>query len=267
METRLGSGFTAAGVVSGIKKRGQKDLGLIYSQVPANVAGMFTKNRVQAAPVRLDKERITSGTCQAVIVNSGNANCCTGEKGMRDARAMAGFAASELGIKENLVLVASTGVIGEPLPIEKIEASVSSLVSALKPEGISDFARAIMTTDTVPKIVTRQGDIEGNPYFVTGVAKGAGMIRPDMATMLCFVCSDVAAGPDLLKDSLYAATRRFFLGLQRRSAAGLMPFLQISRSKLEGWKARILQIMHVQSVQASQPSSLLAFGPMRIPPL
>ncbi len=210
METKLCSGFTAAGVASGLKKRGQKDLGLIFSQVPASVAGVFTRNRVQAAPVRLDKERITSGTCQAVIVNSGNANCCTGEKGVRDARAMAGFAASELGINEDMVLVASTGVIGEPLPIEKIEASVPALVRALKPEGISDFARAIMTTDTVPKKVTRQGKIEGKPFTVTGVAKGSGMIRPDMATMLCFVCSDIEADPALLKDSLYAATQRSF---------------------------------------------------------
>jgi glutamate N-acetyltransferase/amino-acid N-acetyltransferase len=210
MEAILCSGFMAAGVASGLKKRGQKDLGLIFSQVPAKVAGVFTRNRVQAAPVRLDKERIASGTCQAIIANSGNANCCTGEKGVRDARAMAGFAASELGINEDLVLVASTGVIGEPLPLEKIESSVPGLVRALEPEGISEFARAILTTDTVPKTISRQGNLEGKPFTVFGVAKGAGMIRPDMATMLCFVCTDIDADPDLLRDSLYIATQRSF---------------------------------------------------------
>ncbi len=210
MDAILCSGFMAAGVASGLKKRGQKDLGLIFSQVPAKVAGVFTRNRVQAAPVRLDKERIASGTCQAIIANSGNANCCTGEKGVRDARAMAGFAASELGINEDLVLVASTGVIGEPLPLEKIESSVPGLVRALEPEGISEFARAILTTDTVPKTISRQGNLEGKPFTVFGVAKGAGMIRPDMATMLCFVCTDIDADPDLLRDSLYIATQRSF---------------------------------------------------------
>jgi glutamate N-acetyltransferase/amino-acid N-acetyltransferase len=203
-------GFKAAGIASGLKKNDQKDLGLIYSEVPANVAGVFTKNRVKAAPVLLDMELVKSGRCQAVIVNSGNANCCTGEQGLRDAKTMAHLAASELGISNELVFVASTGVIGEPLPIEKIKTAVPDLVKSLQPEGISDLARSIMTTDSVPKTALAQGVVEGKTFTVTGVAKGAGMIRPDMATMLCFVCTDIEASPDILKETLVKAADRSF---------------------------------------------------------
>ena len=203
-------GFKASGVASGLKKKGQKDLGLIYSEVPATVAGLFTKNRVKAAPVLLDMELIKSGVCQAVIVNSGNANCCTGEQGMRDAKTMTRLAASELGISNDLVFVASTGVIGAPLPIEKIKTAVPDLVQSLQPEGIADLARSIMTTDTVPKMVSSQAVVEGKTFTVTGVAKGAGMIRPDMATMLCFVCTDVGVSPDVLKETLVKAADRSF---------------------------------------------------------
>ena len=203
-------GFKAAGVAAGLKKNGEKDLGLIFSEVPANAAGVFTKNMVQAAPVLLDKERIKSGACRAIIVNSGNANCCTGDQGMVDANAMTNFVASGLKISEAHVLVASTGVIGESLDIEKIKAAVPDLIKALSKEGIHDLAESIMTTDTFSKIVARQGSINGKPYTITGIAKGSGMIRPDMATMLCFVCSDVDAGPDLLKDILFNSTERSF---------------------------------------------------------
>jgi len=203
-------GFKAAGVASGLKKNGGKDLGLIYSEVPATVTGVFTKNLVQAAPVLLDRERIKLCKCQAVIVNSGNANCCTGDQGMRDAVSMAGYAASSLGIPEDLVLVASTGVVGQPLDAGKIEAAIPDLVKALVPEGLDDLAEAIMTTDTVPKVVTRRGVMEGVPYTVTGVAKGSGMIRPDMATMLCFVVSDIKISHDLLTEALLAATDKSF---------------------------------------------------------
>ena len=210
MEKLLVKGFRAAGIAAGLKKKGKKDLGLLFSQVPANVAGVFTRNRVKASPVLLDMERIKSGVSQAVIVNSGNANCCTGDQGIQDARTMARLAASELGISEDLVLVASTGVIGEPLPINKIEIAVPDLVGSLKPEGISDLARAIMTTDTVPKKVSREGQLEGKTFTVTGVAKGAGMTRPDMATMLCFVCTDVEAESEVLKETLAKAADRSF---------------------------------------------------------
>jgi glutamate N-acetyltransferase/amino-acid N-acetyltransferase len=210
MEIIMCPGFKAAGIAAGLKKKNKKDLGLIFSKVSANVAGVFTRNRVKAAPVILDRERIKSGVCQAIIVNSGNANCCTGEQGIRDAETMASLSASELGISEDLVLVASTGVIGEPLPIERIKTAIPDLVGALQPGGISDLAESIMTTDTVPKIVSSQGVVEGKSFIVTGVAKGAGMIRPDLATMLCFVCTNANASPDVLKEVLISAIDRTF---------------------------------------------------------
>ena len=203
-------GFEAAGIAAGLKKKNKKDLGLIFSKVPANVAGVFTRNRVKAAPVILDRERIKSGVCQAIIVNSGNANCCTGEQGIRDAETMASLSASELGISKDLVLVASTGVIGEPLPMKKIESAVPALVRSLQPEGIPDLAKSIMTTDTVHKMVSEKGVVEGKAFIVTGVAKGAGMIRPDLATMLCFVFTDVNAASDVLKEALVPAIDQSF---------------------------------------------------------
>ncbi len=201
-------GFKAAGVACGLKKNGLKDLGLIYSELPAAVAGLFTRNRVQAAPVLIDRQRVAGGVCRAVIVNSGNANCCTGEQGLQAALRMAQIAADGLGVAEEEVLVASTGVIGEPLPLEKIESAAAGLIAALQAESMPDFAEAIMTTDTVPKIVTRQGKLAGKTFTVTAVAKGAGMIRPDMATMLCFVMTDVQASAALLKEMLTAAVNR-----------------------------------------------------------
>ncbi|MBW1759550.1 MAG: bifunctional ornithine acetyltransferase/N-acetylglutamate synthase, partial [Deltaproteobacteria bacterium] len=157
MKNIMCQGFKAAGVASGLKKKQKKDLGIIYSDVQANVAGVFTKNKILAAPVILDRERIKSGVCRAVIANSGNANCCTGQQGMKDAEAMTKFAASALEITEDLVLVASTGVIGQPLAVEKIEKAVPRLVESMTSEGFSDFAEAIMTTYTVPKMISMQG--------------------------------------------------------------------------------------------------------------
>jgi len=201
-------GFQTAGVASGLKKNGKKDLGLIYSEVPLTVAAMFTRNLVKAAPVLLDQQRTANGSCRAVIVNSGNANCCTGEQGMSGAIRMGQLVARELKIDEDDVLVASTGVIGEPLPINKIETAAPGLIKALAPDGISDFAEAIMTTDTVPKVVARTGELAGKPFNVTGAIKGAGMIRPDMATMLCFVMTDIIARPDTLQEMLKKAVDR-----------------------------------------------------------
>ena len=207
-EDTMCQGFKFAGVVSGLKKKEQKDLGLIYSEKPAKVAGVFTRNQVKAAPVLLDMQRITSGTCQAVIVNSGNANCCTGAKGMQDAISVARWTAEKLGVAEEEVLVASTGVIGEPLAVEKIRTALPDLVNALDADGLSAFAEAIMTTDTVPKVVAQRGQLGGASFTLTGVAKGSGMIRPNMATMLCFIMTDVAAEPEILKEMLVTATDR-----------------------------------------------------------
>ena len=201
-------GFRTAGVACGLKKNKRKDLGLIYCEVPANVAGVFTRNLVQAAPVKLDRQRITAGVCRALIVNSGNANCCTGDQGMQAALRMAKSAARGLNLSEDQVLVASTGVIGETLPVEKIEIAVPGLVEAMHQEGITDLAEAIMTTDKVPKVISRRGRIDGKTFTVSGVAKGAGMIRPDMATMLCFVMTDIQASPGMLQQMLVASVNR-----------------------------------------------------------
>ncbi|MEW6077630.1 MAG: bifunctional glutamate N-acetyltransferase/amino-acid acetyltransferase ArgJ [Thermodesulfobacteriota bacterium] len=192
-------GFQWSGVSAGIKPGGDKDLGMILSNMPARAAAVFTKNRVKAAPVQLDLERIVSGICQAVIVNSGNANCCTGEQGMGDARLMTRLVAEELGIDEEWVLVASTGVIGVPMPMDKVTAAVPKAVEALSPDGFIDFATSILTTDQFPKTVTQVFQMDdGSEFSITAAAKGAGMIHPDMATMLCFVCTDIQAAPEAL---------------------------------------------------------------------
>ncbi len=203
-------GFRAGGTAAGIKRNGRKDLGLVVCETPASAAGLFTRNRVQAAPVLIDRERIAKGICRAVIVNSGNANCCTGTEGYQNGLRMARAAEAGLGLAEGHVLVASTGVIGEPLPIDRIEQAVPELLSRLTPEGIADFAEAIMTTDRVPKVISRQGRIDGQMFTVTGVAKGAGMIRPDVATMLCFIMTDIQAAPAVLREFLSVGAERSF---------------------------------------------------------
>ena len=203
-------GFKASGICAGIKKKNAMDLGLIVSDVPATVAGVFTTNKIKAAPVVLDMERIKSGTCRAVIVNSGNANCCTGDQGMKDAIRMAKAAADKLGVPEEMVLVSSTGVIGQYLPVEKVEAAIPTLFEALSTDGLMDFAEAIMTTDTRPKMLARTVSIGENSFIINCVAKGAGMIRPDMATMLSYVCTDVAADAQTLKKLLMDAVNLSF---------------------------------------------------------
>ncbi|MDY6823853.1 MAG: bifunctional glutamate N-acetyltransferase/amino-acid acetyltransferase ArgJ [Thermodesulfobacteriota bacterium] len=211
MGTTTCRGYKWSGVCAGIKKDHKKDLGLICSDVPAAAAAVFTRNRVKAAPVMLDAERIRSGVCQAVIVNSGNANCCTGEQGMHDAVAMAAKAAQALGINEDLVLVASTGVIGAPLPMGAIASGMADSVDKLDEGGVFDFAESIITSDKFPKIITTAVEMEnGETFSICAVAKGAGMIRPDMATMLCFVCTDAVAAVDFLSESLAAAVNQSF---------------------------------------------------------
>lgn len=202
------TGFQASGVVAGIKKKSNKDLGLIVSQAPASIAAMFTRNRVKAAPVLLSQERAASGLVRAIIANAGNANCCNGDQGMADARQMTQAVAQGLGVAAEQVLVASTGVIGAPLPIEKVDAAVPTLISELRPEGFADFAQAIMTTDTIPKLLHRQATLDGTPFTILAAAKGAGMIRPDMATMLCFICTDADVPGELLQQMLGHAVDR-----------------------------------------------------------
>lgn len=210
MENYKCPGFKAAGCAAGIKKNNEMDLGILFSEIPATVAGVFTQNKVPAAPVLFDMEQIKSTTCQAIIVNSGNANCCTGKQGLKDADSMANLAAAGLNISKQMVMVASTGVIGKPLPIEKIEAAIPALLNSMRSDGIVDLAGAIMTTDTVPKIVVRKGTLEGKTYTVTGVAKGAGMICPNMATMLCFIGTDIIISPERLQKAIATAVDQSF---------------------------------------------------------
>ena len=204
------NGMQAAGIAAGLKKNGHPDLGLIYSETTASAAAVFTRNVVQAAPVMLDRQRIPSGRCRAIVVNSGNANCCNGENGMRDAVATCAAVARALDIPEDQVLVASTGVIGQPLPIDRVTEAVPTLVADLADDGFERLAAAIMTTDTEPKCIRRQGRLDDRTFNVVAVAKGAGMIRPDMATMLCFACTDAAIDAALLDTMLRQAVDQSF---------------------------------------------------------
>ncbi len=192
-------GFTSAAVKASIRDKDRLDLGLIYSEVPAVAAGVFTTNRVKAAPVLLDMERLLQGRAQAILVNSGNANACNGGQGMKVAAAAGALAAKQLGIAEEMVQLASTGVIGLPLDIKCFERAMPELVKGLANDGFDDVARAIMTTDTVPKMSFRRLEIDGTEVSILGIAKGSGMIMPDMATMLCFVLTDAQiVFPELL---------------------------------------------------------------------
>jgi len=197
------------GVAPSGKRPARNDVALIVSDRPASAAAVFTTNKVKAAPVRLAMKKIRSGQARAIVVNSGNANACTGARGMEDARVTADFAAGALGINAGEVLVASTGVIGEPLPMDRLVRGV--LDAALVLDGsVEDVARAIMTTDTVPKVSARTLIIGGKRVTLTGIAKGSGMIAPNMATMLCFLVTDAAVEPKALDTMLRRAVGRSF---------------------------------------------------------
>ncbi len=204
------SGFLFSGISAGIKKDGKRDLGLIYSEVPAQVAGLFTTNAVKAASVQLNRKRIRGGLCQAVVVNSGNANACTGIQGLRDAGRISSMVAKGLGVKEKLVFTASTGVIGVSLPMGNIERRVHPLIEALSPEGWVNTAEAIMTTDTFPKVEVATCRIKGRRVKLCGMVKGAGMIRPDLATMLSFLVTDANFEAPLLQRMLRKAVEESF---------------------------------------------------------
>lgn len=199
------SGFEAAGVEADIKYRNRKDMSLIYSRVPCRAAGVFTGNVVKAAPVLWDREVVAHSPCaQAVVVNAGIANACTGKQGYECCRQTAKKAAQELGIPEDAVLVASTGVIGWQLPLDKIEAGVEKLVRAKADtrEAGQDAVEAMMTTDTVPKQAAVRIEIGGKTVTVGGMCKGSGMIHPNMCTMLGFITTDLAISKELLQEAL-----------------------------------------------------------------
>ncbi|MDY3915303.1 MAG: bifunctional ornithine acetyltransferase/N-acetylglutamate synthase, partial [Selenomonadaceae bacterium] len=185
-------GFTAAGVKAGIKKSGNPDLAVIYTKTEAVVAGTFTQNQVAAAPVYASKKVVASGTAHAVVSNSGCANACTGAQGDADAKKTQEVAAAALGCDPLDVIVGSTGVIGVPLPMENVEAGVKQAVSELDPNGSEAAANAIITTDTHTKSCSTAITIGGKEVRFGAIAKGSGMIRPNMATMLCYITTDLA---------------------------------------------------------------------------
>jgi glutamate N-acetyltransferase/amino-acid N-acetyltransferase len=203
-------GFLAGAVAAGIRYQGRPDLALIVSEVPAAAAGVFTTNKVQAAPVLVSKAHLNRATVRAIIVNSGIANACTGEPGLEQARAMAHRTARLVKCDPEEVLVASTGVIGRPLPMDVVTTHLPGLVSSLSRDGWPDVARAIMTTDTVPKVHAVKGRLADHPFTLLGVAKGAGMIYPEMATLLAFVATDVAITPAALQVMVREETERSF---------------------------------------------------------
>jgi glutamate N-acetyltransferase/amino-acid N-acetyltransferase len=204
-------GFKAAAVKSGIRGKDRLDLGLIVSEGPAAAAGVFTTSRVKAAPVVLDMERLDKGgRAQAILVNSGIANACTGENGRRQALLASRLAAEALGIEEDLVQVASTGVIGEQIDMDCFRKGIPLLVEKLAESGLPEVARAIMTTDTVPKTAVRVVELGGRQVTIAGLAKGSGMIMPNMATMLSFVLTDAKIEPALLSRLLAKAVGKSF---------------------------------------------------------
>jgi len=180
-------------------------MALIVSDVPAVSAAVFTTNQVKAAPVKWDLKVVEHDKAQAIVMNSGNANACTGAQGMADAEAMAALAAGKLGVQALNVFVCSTGTIGKPLPMDKIAGGIELLFDDVSPNGGMDAAEAMMTTDLVSKTVSIEIDLDGKPVRITGLAKGSGMIEPNMATMLAFILTDAAVEKHTLQCALRAA--------------------------------------------------------------
>ena len=203
-------GFKASAVSAGLKKDGGLDMALIYCDGEAVGAGVFTTNKVKAAPVLLSQEHVRDGKVRAIVANSGNANACTGPQGLSDARDTAAKVAREMGIGMEEVLVCSTGVIGLPLDMSKVSRAIPKLVNGLSETRLADVSRAIMTTDTFPKLSMREGRVGGKPFKVAGIAKGAGMIMPNMATMLCFMLTDIQIDAQTLSRSLSGVVDRTF---------------------------------------------------------
>lgn len=203
-------GFKAAGVKAGLKKSGNSDLALIISENKATAAGTFTQNKVAAAPVFVSKGVIKSGTAQAIAANSGCANACTGEQGMKDAAQTAQLAAKALGMAAEDIIVASTGVIGVTLPMDKMAKGIRDAAAALKSDGSDAAANAIITTDTYTKSLTTTLNIDGCEVRIGAIAKGAGMIQPNMATMLCFITTDADIEQGCLQQALIDAVEKSF---------------------------------------------------------
>lgn len=206
---QIPAGYRFSARASGIKKSGKADIGLIFSLQPAACAGVFTCNKVVAAPVTLTRNRIACGQCQAILVNSGNANACTGQAGRDLAEQSSALVAAELNLSPNLVAVASTGVIGERLTLAPFAGAVPGLVEDSRPDSALAVAEAMMTTDAFSK--TASVRVAGaSPYTILGLAKGAGMIHPNMATMLAFVLTDAPIEQEFLNQALHRAVENSF---------------------------------------------------------
>jgi len=203
-------GFLAGGVTAGIKPSGKKDMALIHSPTPARSAAVFTTNQVKGAPVLVSMEHARTGAAQAILASSGCANVCTGERGVKDAREMTRTAAELLRIPPTHVLIAATGVIGVPLPMDKIRAALPKLVKSLSPQGGRAAAEAIMTTDTRPKEAALRVEVNGRVVTLGGIAKGVAMLEPHLATMFCFVATDAAVAGGALTGVLRRAVDRSF---------------------------------------------------------
>jgi glutamate N-acetyltransferase / amino-acid N-acetyltransferase len=211
-ENDIIKGYKFSAVAAGIKKASSArlDFALIVSDMPAVSAAVTTSNLVRAAPVEITRDRLTGGLCQAILMNSGNANAFTGNRGLKDASDLTSRVAEGLGIDSNLVVPMSTGVIGNPLPIDRMSSRIPELISRLDGRSFMDVAAAIMTTDTVPKTVLLEGTVAGGPFTMLGFAKGAGMIAPNMATMLAVILTDLRVELDFLKECLKEAVARSF---------------------------------------------------------
>ncbi len=197
-------GYKAAGVHAGIKHKAL-DFALLCSETVANVAGVFTTNKIKGAPVKLCQKLVAGGFARAVVINSGNANACNGEQGMVDAVRMGTITAEALKLDESLVLVCSTGTVGVPMPMDKVENGISKVVEALANDGGDAAAKAIMTTDLVDKQYAVELTIDGKQVRIGGMAKGSGMIEPNMATMLAYITTDAQVDQEALQDALSAA--------------------------------------------------------------
>ncbi|QGU93933.1 bifunctional glutamate N-acetyltransferase/amino-acid acetyltransferase ArgJ [Clostridium bovifaecis] len=199
-------GFRAAGIAAGLKKSNKKDLAIIYSEVNSVSAGVFTTNKVKAACVTLNMENIKNKNTQAIVVNSGHANACTGEEGFKDALSITEIAAKELGLSPKEILQASTGVIGVSIPMDIMEKGIKEACSLVSEDGGADAAEAIMTTDTRTKEITVEITLDGKKVLISGAAKGSGMIKPNMATMLSFVVTDANISKEMLTKAVKSST-------------------------------------------------------------
>jgi len=229
-------GFLANGLSAGIKRSGKPDLGVIVSDGPAVTAGVFTKSSIKAAPLVVSMKHIKKGRTHAVLVNSGNANCYTGQSGLKHAQGSTEIIAKHLRISPSDVLVTSTGIIGKPLPYNKIINAAPMLIKGLSPNGGGKFARAIMTTDLKVKEIAVEIMIGAKKVTIGGCAKGSGMIEPNMATMLGFVTTDAAISHQMLKNALKQATEKSFNSITVDGCMSTNDMVTVQASQLAGNK-------------------------------